>query len=221
MESNIVKITNYGIIAVLLIVIAMALAGCTASKTVGTGSDSSGSAVAASPSASAPAAAATAAATCPTQSTGKGLWDGSWNTLVNINKCSDMRGKFNPPVNGQTQWIDGNAGDNFMNPVTFTQTGCEVSGTTTVSSAMVSTPSCPISFSGTASGTEVKGTWKSYCIVKFGTDPNKQVESGIFDLYMNPDNNGFAGTFTCDTPTCRQAIADNCPNANGNWVGKR
>ena len=41
--SNTVKISYYGIVAVLLVVIAVALAGCTASKTVGTGSDSSGS----------------------------------------------------------------------------------------------------------------------------------------------------------------------------------
>ena len=212
------KISSYGIIAILLVVTAVALAGCTASKTIGTGSASPTSST---PASSAPTAAATTAATCPTQSTGKGLWDGSWNTLVNINKCDDMRGKFNPPVNGQTQWADSNAGDNFMNPVAFTQTGCAVTGTTTVTTGMVSTPSCPVTLTGTASGTEVKGTWKANCIVKFGSDPNKQVESGIFDLYMNPDSNGFAGTFTCDTPLCRQQIADNCPNANGNWVGKR
>jgi len=218
-ESNTVKSSYYGIVAVLLVVIAVGLAGCTASKTIGTGSDSSGSTGSASSSSS--AAPAEAAATCPTLSTGTGMWTGTWNTLANTNKCDDMRGKFNPPVNGKDQWIDSQAGDFFMNPVTITQKGCDVTGTVTVTGYPVSTPSCPITFTGTASGTSVTGTWKSYCIVGFSPDPNKKVEQGIFDLYMNPDNNGFAGTFTCDTPTCRQSIADNCPNANGNWVGKR
>ena len=213
MESNTLKISYYGIIAILLVVIAMALAGCTATKTVGTGSASSSS--------SAPATAATAAATCPTQSSGKGLWDGSWSTLASTSKCSDERGHFNPPVNGVDQWQTMYAGEFAMNPVKFTQNGCDVTGTVSVAGYPVSTASCPITFTGTASGTGVTGTWKSYCIVSFGTQPDKQVESGIFDLYMNPDNSGFAGTFTCDTPMCRQSIADNCPNANGNWVGKR
>jgi hypothetical protein len=217
-ESNIVKISYYGIVAVLLVVIAMTLAGCTASKTVGTGSDSSGSTGAAS---SSSAAAATTAATCPTLSSGTGIWSGTWNTIASTSKCSDERGKFNPPVNGVDQWQTSNAGEFAMNPVSITQKGCDVTGTVTVSGYPVSTPSCPITFTGTASGTGVTGTWKSYCIVGFGTDVNKQVEQGIFDLYMNPDNSGFAGTFTCDTPVCRQSIADNCPNANGNWVGKR
>lgn len=149
------------------------------------------------------------------------MWNGTWNTLANTNKCTDMRGKFNPPVNGKDQWTDSQAGDFFMNPVAITQKGCDVTGTVTVVGYPVSTPSCPITFTGTASGTSVTGTWKSYCIVGFAPDPNKKVEQGIFDLYMNPDNNGFAGTFTCDTPACRQSIADSCPNANGNWVGKR
>ena len=211
------KISYYGIIAIILVVIAVALAGCTVNKTIGTPSASSGSTGSASSSSSAPAA----AATCPTLSTGAGMWNGTWSTLASTSKCADERGHFNPPVNGVDQWQTMYAGEFAMNPVTFTQNGCDVTGTVTVAGYPVSTPSCPITFTGTASGTGVTGTWKSFCIVGFGTQPDKQVESGIFDLYMNPDNNGFAGSFTCDTPLCRQSIADACPNANGNWVGKR
>jgi hypothetical protein len=217
-ESNIVKTSYYGIIAVLIVVMAIALAGCTASKTTGTMSDSSGSTGTAS--SSSPAAAATTTATCPTLSTtGAGMWNGTWSALANANKCADMRGHFNPPVKGVDQWQPNFAGEYWMN-TSFTQNGCDVTGTGTVSGPFpASTNSCPVTFTGTASGTSVTGTWKAYCSLSFGTG-GKQ-ESGIWDLYMDPTNNGFAGTFTCDTDTCRKSIAANCPTANGNWVGKR
>ena len=221
MECIAVKISYYGIIAILLVVTAVALAGCTTSKTTGTGSDSAASTVSATTSSSAPSAAATTAATCPTVN-GKGAWDGAWSGYYSYNKCADLRGHFNPPDAKLQDYWGGYSSDGTTGKmdVTFVQNGCDVTGKASLDDSGTSTHPCQVAYTGTASGTELKGTWKAYCNVDFGSVDKH--DNGVFDIYMEPGlSNTFIGSFTCDADKCRQGAAANCPDANGNWVGKR
>ena len=221
------KISYYSILAVILIVAALAFAGCSATKSAQAvapaSSGSSGSSSSAPTAAAGTAAAAAAPATCPTQSSGKGLWDGKWDTWVNADPCYDGRQKFYPATqDNPTPW-EGVAGD--MQPQgTFTQTGCAVTGSFIMGEeGVLEAPhGCPVSFTGTASGTELKGTWKAYCNIELvGKNDNENIDSGTFDLWMDPTTNGFAGSFIGNSPNIATYISDNCPNANSGWVGKR
>ena len=113
--------------------------------------------------------------------------------------------------------------DNGWMNVTFTQNGCAVTGTSSIDTAEASTQPCEITYTGTASGTELKGTWKAYCNIKFfGAAPEDGVDNGIFDINMEPTlENTFIGKIVCDTDDCRKAIAREYSTADSNFVGKR
>jgi len=51
--------------------------------------------------------------------------------------------------------------------------------------------------------------------------PDKTPDNGVFDLSMNPGGTGFAGRFIGNDPDITTDIANNCPSAESNWVGKR
>ena len=207
---------------IIIVILAIAIAGCSALKTpVSSQAPAAGSgSSAASGGSAAPAA---AGGTCPTQSSGKGLWDGKWDTWANSDPCYDGRQKFYPATTDNPDPWEGVAGD--MQPQgTFTQNGCDVTGSFTMGEdgVLVAPHGCPVSFTGTASGTELKGTWKAYCNIAFsGLDDNENVDSGTFDLWMDPTNNGFAGSFIGNSPNMATYISDNCPTGNSGWVGKR
>jgi hypothetical protein len=110
-------------------------------------------------------------------------------------------------------------GEGWMKP-TFTQNGCDVTGKASLTDNNAGTNPCQITYTGTASGTELKGTWKAYCDIDIGQAGKH--DNGVFDIYMEPGvTNTFIGTFTCDTDQCRKLIAANCPDAASNFVGKR
>ena len=222
------KISSYGIIAVCLVVIAVALAGCTVNKTVsatssfGTNPSSTGTTGSSSSSGQASSASATAA-TCPTVN-GNGAWDGKWSGFFSGGTCADLRGHFNPPDAKQQDYWGGYSSDgtNGAMDVTFTQNGCDVTGKASINTGIASTQPCQITYTGTASGTELKGTWKAYCNIGFKGAPEGGLDSGIFDIYMEPGTeNTFIGKIACDSDSCRKAIANECPTASSSWVGKR
>jgi len=151
---------------------------------------------------------------------GKGAWDGVWTGVYSYNKCYDGRGHFNPPDANRNNYMQPLAGGEGWMNITFTQNGCDVTGKVALTDNNAGTNPCQVTYTGTASGTELKGTWKAYCDIDIGQAGKH--DSGVFDIFMEPGlSNTFIGSFTCDTDTCRKLIAANCPDANSNWVGKR
>jgi hypothetical protein len=134
-----------------------------------------------------------------------------------------MRKHFDPATaDNPDPWNAGDADqENF--PVTFTQTGCDVTGSITSgpnSNGMVPA-GCPITLTGKVDSTgAVSGTWKAYCNIVFhGTD--KTLDSGVFSLNMEPGGSTFIGRFSTLNPDETKYESIECPSANSNWVGKR
>ena len=220
------KISSYGIIAVFLVVIAVALAGCTFNKTFGTTSSlgttttSSGSSGSASSSGQAASASATAA-TCPAV-TAATSWTGKWNAGFDTAVCKDLRPAFYPATTDNPDpWTDMIApnGNRAMS-ITFTQTGCAVTG-----SGIITRHGCPITYTGTVDSTgALSGTWKAYCDLTFGsssTHGSPTADNGVFNLNMEPGGSTFIGEMSLTDPDLIQAKAKDCPNGNSNFVGKR
>jgi hypothetical protein len=68
----------------------------------------------------------------------------------------------------------------------------------------------------------LKGTWKAYCNVQFeGAEGGKTTDKGTFSLNMEPGGSTYIGSINTDDPGSIKHIADVCPGANSNWVGKR
>jgi hypothetical protein len=105
-------------------------------------------------------------------------------------------------------------------PITFTQTGCAVTG-----SAIKASNGCPITYTGTVDNTgTLSGTWKAYCDLSWGgtyTSQDNTADNGVFNLNMNPDGSGFIGEMMIHTPDLDQSKAKECPNGNSNFVGRR
>ena len=219
-EWNTVKISSYGIIAVCLVVIAVAFAGCSVNKTIGTTSSSSGNSGSASSSGQASSASVTAA-TCPAV-TAATSWTGTWDAYANHNFCEDLRKAFYPPsTDNPDPWtgVRGN-GYGITLPITFTQTGCDVTG-----SAKIKETDCPITFTGTVDKTgALSGTWKAYCDISFTSNSNAgnpTTDNGVFNLNMEPGGSTFIGEMMHNDPDSMQAKPKGCPNGNSNFVGKR
>jgi hypothetical protein len=219
-EWNTVKSSSYVIIAVLLVVIAVALAGCTANKTIGTNSASSGNSGSSSSSGQGSTASATAAA-CPAV-TAATSWTGTWDAYANHNFCEDLRKAFYPPTTDNPDpWmgVRGN-GYGITLPITFTQTGCDVTG-----SAKIKETDCPITFTGKVDNTgALSGTWKAYCDISFTSNSNAgnpTTDNGVFNLNMEPGGSTFIGEMMHNDPDSMQAKPKGCPNGNSNFVGKR
>ena len=211
----------FSVLALVLLVIM--IAGCTSSAPGGSPAASSGSSGQAASQGNAAASQAPAASggTCPAV-TSATSWTGKWDTWANGDVCYDGRQKFYPASqDNPTPW-DGVAGD-IQPQGSFTQTGCDVTGSFTLGDSGVLTAphGCPISFTGTVDSTgAVSGTWKAYCNVGFsGTD--KTPDSGVWSLNMEPGGSTFVGRFVGNDADITTYIANNCPSGNSNWVGKR
>lgn len=193
-----------------LVVIALFVAGCTTQKTdqKSTGSPQAGSAGPAAGSTQA----ASAARTCPTLASGKGVWDGNWETHLELRHVDGRKGFYPPTQDNPDPWHGSD-----LNPVlslTFTQTGCDVTG------SLKTDAGCPVSFKGTVDGTNLKGTWKAYCSmapITAGKD-----ESGTFDIWIEETNNAFAGAFDGSSPDSLDVTTNARERGlNSNFVGKR
>lgn len=211
---------------ILVIIIAIACAGCTSPNTQGTAQSSSGSGSTGSSAAGGAAAPAAAGGNCPAVDAAHS-WNGKWDSHAGMDRCSDFRKAFYPATKDNPDpWGDiiGFPGDMHY-PLTFTQTGCDVTGSIIAGpSGTVFTPDgCPITVTSKVDKDNVmSGTWKAYCAITFNAaNGAKTNEEGIFRLWMNPEGSGFAGTFQGNNPDIAKLVADRCPDANGNWVGKR
>lgn len=209
---------------ILVIIIAIACAGCTSPNTQGTAQSSSGSGSTGSSAAGGATAPAAAGGNCPTVSA-TNAWGGKWDSYANVDRCMDERQRFYPPSKDyEDPWNHPSRGAGNMHvPVTFTQTGCDVTGTMSngPDGTLVAPYDCPIKLTGKVDKDNVlSGTWKAYCDIKWGGTENAK-DTGVFTLWMEPDGAGFAGTIQGNDPGINKMIAENCPGANGNWVGKR
>lgn len=109
-------------------------------------------------------------------------------------------------------------------PVTFTQTGCDVTGSIIVGNngTGVAPHGCPITLTGKVDkDTVLSGTWKAYCNIEFRGGDDKGDDAGVFTLWMEPGGTTFIGTFEGNNPGIAKGKAAECPGANGNWAGKR
>jgi hypothetical protein len=112
-------------------------------------------------------------------------------------------------------------------PVTFTQTGCDVTGSITVgpNGTLVAQPGCPITLTGKVDSTgAVAGTWHAYCNINLNgaTSSDSTTDSGSWSLNMEPGGSTFVGTFGVSaTDLAKYKSDESCSGANSNWVGKR
>lgn len=206
---------------IVVLMITLAFAGC-ASKA--TPQATEGTAPATSdPSSGNSAPASAAGSTCPSVDAAHS-WNGKWDSKANQDRCFDMRELFySPSADNPDPWNKGTAGDMDF-PVTFTQTGCDVSGSIVVGEkGTIAAPhGCPISLTGKVDKDNVlSGTWKAYCDIEFVSESISKEDSGIFTLWMEPGGTTFAGTFQGNSADIKKMVAESCPTQNGNWVGKR
>jgi hypothetical protein len=210
---------SWCLVVIAIVVLAVALTGCTMLNASGNSQSSPGSG---SSSAGGSTSSAAGDGTCPSVDAAHS-WAGKWDSHATAYVCNDMRKLFYPATKDNPHpW------GNYMNgdmtyPITVTQTGCDVTGSITAGkSGTTFTPDgCPITLTGKVDKDNVmSGTWKAYCDITFD-GAKKAGDSGIFQVWMNPEGNGFAGTFYGNDPGIAKKKAADCPDSNGNWVGKR
>ena len=121
------KISSFSLLVVLLVVAALVCAGCSSVK-----SSSSASAVnQGTAAASGGGAASVSGGSCPAV-TPATSWTGKWVSWGYSDPCFDARIHFYPATSDNpTPWESTVAGVMDF-PVTFTQTGCDVTGSITV-----------------------------------------------------------------------------------------
>ncbi|MHB8053427.1 MAG: hypothetical protein ACYDEZ_09125 [Methanoregula sp.] len=216
------KLSYYTLLAAVLIVAALAFAGCSSVTPPGTSTSSAGTQAPAAASGTAPAS---SGGTCPVV-TAATSWTGKWVSWSNSDICDDGRVYFYPPTTDNPDpWDSTHAGvEDF--PVTFTQTGCDVTGSITVgpNGTLVAPPGCPITLTGKVDSTgAVAGTWHAYCNIEASgaSSSDGTTDSGSWSLNMEPGGSTFIGTFGPSAADTAKYKADSCSNANSNWVGKR
>ena len=219
------KRVHWSLIAIAILLIAVACAGCS-SKSGGTGTAApAGSGAASSSAPAATAAAASGAASCPA-TTAATSWTGKWVSWGYNDPCMDARVHFYPATTDNPDpWEETYAGVMDF-PVTFTQTGCDVTGSITVgpNGTAVATAGCPITLTGTVdSSGAVSGTWHAYCNIEMSavSSSGQTTDSGIWSLNMEPGGSTFIGTFGASQADTDNYKAGKCSSANSNWVGKR
>jgi len=216
------KVMHYTILAAALVVAAVICAGCSYTPNSAGTSNPAASGTGASSSQSS-SAAASSSGTCPVVAAANS-WSGSWVSWSNSDPCYDGRALFYPPTADNPDPWDNTAAGVEDYPITFTQTGCDVTGSIVVgpNGTLVAPPGCPISLTGKVDSTgAVSGTWHAYCnIDTYGSSASGETsDSGVWSLNMEPGGSTFVGSFGgADTAKYK---ADNCANANSNWVGKR
>ena len=213
-----------GILVLVFIAAIVLAAGCTSTKSANsqTSAAPAGTGGSAAPGSAAPPAAA-AGGTCPAV-TAKTSWSGTWTTWAWEDLCHDGREVFYPATaDNPDPWNRPGAGVMDM-PVTFTQTGCDITGSITVgpNGASGAKPGCPITLTGKVDSTgAASGTWHAYCdLPVYGIPNNGDTEdSGVWNLNMEPGGSTFIGNFGgTDTANYKSA---NCPTSTSNWAGKR
>jgi hypothetical protein len=218
-----VKKTEVTVIVIVLVILAAVIAGCsTTSKTATAGTGSAGS----SGTSATPASGAASGGSCPAV-TSATTWSGKWVSWGYSDPCFDARVHFYPPTtDNPTPWDSTMAGVMDF-PVTFTQTGCDITGSITVgpNGTMVAQPGCPITLTGKVDSTgAVAGTWHAYCNINLNgaTSSDSTTDSGSWSLNMEPGGSTFIGTFGVSAADLAKYKTDEgCPNANSDWVGKR
>ena len=216
------KLSYYTLLAAVLIVAALAFAGCSSIKPSGTYTSSAGTPAPAAVSGTAPAG---SGGTCPVV-TAATSWSGKWVSWGYSDPCFDARIHFYPATaDNPTPWESTMAGVMDF-PVTFTQNGCDVTGSITVgpNGTLVATPGCPITLTGKVDSTgAASGTWHAYCNIETdgATSSDGTTDSGSWSLNMEPGGSTFIGTFGVSAADMAKYKTDNCDSANSNWVGKR
>lgn len=205
------------ILTVMMVVVILA-AGCSSQK-----QESAAPAGGAPPGAASGAPAGTAApaasGSCFTLN-GKGAWDGKWKGQIggSQGRGTDLRSCFYPATKENPDpWED--CPSHVTVDMELSQTGCDVNGKMTVTSSAVK--DCPVTMTGKAEGTSVRGTWKAYC--DLGTPVNGITdESGSFSLWIDPTGVSFIGAFDGSSPAAvvemNSAVAE---GLNSNFAGKR
>ena len=215
----------FSVLALVLLVIM--IAGCTSPAPGSSPAASSGSSGQAASQGNAAASQAPAASggTCPAV-TSATSWAGKWASWSYSDACFDARVHFYPPTaDAPDPWDETFAGvEDF--PVSFTQNGCDISGSITVgqNGTLVAPPGCPITLTGTVDSTgAAAGTWHAYCNIQANgaSSADGTTDQGIWSLNMEPGGSTFVGTFGPSMADTTKYKADNCASANSNWVGKR
>ena len=215
------KISSFSLLVVLLVVAALLCAGCSSVKTSSSASAGNQGTAAASGG----AAASGSGGSCPAV-TAATSWTGKWVSWGYSDPCFDARIHFYPATSDNpTPWESTVAGVMDF-PVTFTQTGCDVTGSITVgpNGTLVATPGCPITLTGKVDSTgAVAGTWHAYCNIQTNgaTSSDGTTDSGSWSLNMEPGGSTFVGTFGVSAADMTKYKGDNCDSANSNWIGKR
>jgi uncharacterized protein YceK len=216
------KISSFTLLVVLLVVAALVCAGCSSVKSSSPASTGNQGTAAASGGAAASGSGGSCPAVTPATS-----WTGKWVSWGYSDPCFDARIHFYPATaDNPTPWESTVAGVMDF-PVTFTQTGCDVTGSITVgpNGTLVAQPGCPITLTGKVDKTgAVAGTWHAYCNINLNgaTSSDGTTDSGSWSLNMEPGGSTFIGSFgvpAADLTTYKSS--ESCDNANSNWVGKR
>ena len=221
-ESN-MRATYLSILAVMLVVAALLIAGCSSSKTAEPAQPSSGSA--ATPASGGSTTPAASGGTCPVIDATHS-WSGKWTSWSHSDVCTDGRIYFYPPTTDNPDPWDATVAGVEDFPVTFTQTGCDITGSIVVgqNGTLVAPPGCPITLTGTVdSNGAASGTWHAYCDIEASgaSSADSKTDSGAWSLNMEPGGSTFIGTFGPSATDTAKYKADSCPSANSNWVGKR
>lgn len=157
---------------IIIVILAIAIAGCSALKTPG--SSQASAAGSGSAAASGGGAASGSGGSCPAV-TAATSWSGKWVSWSYSDPCFDARIHFYPATaDNPDPWDSTMAGvEDF--PVTFTQTGCDVTGSITVgpNGTLVAPPGCPITLTGKVDSTgAVAGSWHAYCNIEANGAPS-------------------------------------------------
>jgi len=210
---------NIGLIVlVMMVVVVLLSAGCSSQKSEPTapaaGSPQGAASVAPAGTA---AAAAPAGGTCSVLN-GKGAWDGKWKGKIGgvSGRRADLRECFYPPTKDNPDPWEDCGWSPLLVDIEFSQTGCDVNGKMTTTDG-----GCPVTVTGKAEGTSVKGTWKAYC--DLGTAASGITdELGSFSLWMEPTGVSFIGAFDGSSPAAVESTKDAVAEGlNSNFAGKR
>jgi len=208
------------LVFVLLVIV---IAGCTSQAPGSSPAATGGTGPAAGNAAS--QAPASGGGTCPVVSSATS-WSGTWVSWGYADPCFDARVHFYPPTTDNPDpWGTTFAGVMDF-PVTFTQTGCDVTGSITVgpNGTLVAKPGCPITLTGKVDSTgAIAGTWHAYCDITINgaSSSDSTTDQGVWSLNMEPGGSTFVGTFGPSMADTTKYKTDNCASANSNWVGKR
>ena len=205
-----------------MMLIVILAAGCSSQKpeSAAPAAGSPAGAASVAPAGSAAPAAPAAGGSC-TVLNGKGAWDGKWKGQIGgvSGRRADLRECFYPPTQDRPDPWESCGWSPVTVDMEFSQTGCDVNGKMKVTNSDVK--DCPVTVTGKAEGTSVKGTWKAYCDLGAATSGITD-ESGSFSLWMEPTGVSFIGAFDGSSPAAVESTKDAVAEGlNSNFAGKR